>query len=81
MTKPTNPIRTNISHTPRDNGRTLSIALRLWGFDQLEVQPWMGELPDMNGTIVWKISRVRRETDADIVVHLVKPARRADDAF
>jgi hypothetical protein len=41
----------------------------------------MGELPDLNGTIAWKISRVRRETDADIVVHLVKPARRADDAF
>ncbi|EIM99269.1 hypothetical protein WQE_19974 [Paraburkholderia hospita] len=81
MTKPTNPIRTNISHTPRNNGRTLSIALRLWGFDELEVQSWMGELPDLNGTIAWKISRVRRETDADIVVHLVKPARRADDVF
>lgn len=84
MTKPTNPNRASNSHTPNNahgNGQTLRVALRLWGFDELEVQSWMGELPDLNGTIAWKISRVRRETDADIVVHLVKPARRANDAF
>jgi hypothetical protein len=84
MTKPTNPIRTNATHTQRDirdNRQKLSVALRLWGFDEREVQSWMVELPDLNGTITWKISRVRRETDADIVVHLVKPARRTDDAL
>lgn len=84
MTKPTNPIHTNITHTPRDtrdNGQTLNIALRLWGFDETEVRAWIGELPDLEGSIAWKISRQRRETDADIVVHLVKPVRRTNDAF
>jgi hypothetical protein len=84
MTKPTNTIRTNTTHHhrhARDNAQTLRVALRLWGFDESEVQSWISEPPDMNGSLAWKISWVRRETDADIVVHLVKPARRASDAF
>ncbi|MBN3757444.1 hypothetical protein G3N95_31240 [Paraburkholderia sp. Tr-20389] len=84
MTKPTNPIRTNIiiaRRDTRDNAHTLRIALRLWGFDETEVRSWIGELPDLDGSIAWKISRLRRETDADIVVHLVQPTRRANDAF
>ncbi|HWT36089.1 MAG TPA: hypothetical protein VN289_07385 [Paraburkholderia sp.] len=84
MTKPTNPIHTKTTQpqrATRDSRQPLRIALRLWGFDESEVQSWMSGLPDVDGTIAWKISRVRRETDADIVVHLVKPARGADDAF
>ncbi|SEJ91437.1 hypothetical protein [Paraburkholderia diazotrophica] len=84
MTKPTNTIRRNTTHDHRDvrdNTQTLCIAMRLWGFDESEVQSWMSELPDLQGALSWKISRVRRETDADIVVHLVKPARRTNDEF
>ncbi|SOE64571.1 hypothetical protein SAMN05446935_2490 [Burkholderia sp. YR290] len=84
MTTPTNTTRTNATDLYRaatENGQTVRVGLRLWGFDESEVQSWASELPDMDGAIAWKISRVRRETDADIVVHLVKPARRANDAF
>ncbi|TCG09272.1 hypothetical protein BZM27_06435 [Paraburkholderia steynii] len=84
MTTPTNTTRTNatdLHRAARENGQTVRVALRLWGFDESEVQSWASELPDMDGAIAWKISRVRRETDADIVVHLVKPARRTNDAF
>lgn len=84
MTKPTNTIRANttpLQHAACGDRQPLSVALRLWGFDEAEAQSWISELPDLNGTMAWKISRVRRGTDADIVVHLVKPARRAKDAF
>jgi hypothetical protein len=84
MTKPTNTIHANTTHLPRaacGDRQALNVALRLWGFDEAQAQSWIGELPDLNGTMAWKISRVRRDTDADIVVHVVKPARRANDAF
>jgi hypothetical protein len=84
MIKPTNTIRTNITQTRRDargNRKTLCVALRLWGFEEPEVQSWMRELPELNGALSWRISRVRHASGADVVVHLVKPARRAKDAF
>ncbi|GJH02743.1 hypothetical protein [Paraburkholderia terrae] len=81
MTKSTNTIRTNTkTHRDAPNSKpTLCVALRLWGFDESEVQSWMNVMPDLDGSIAWKISRVRLETDADVVVHMVKPARRAKD--
>jgi hypothetical protein len=84
MAKPTNAIHANTAdpqNTAGGGGQSLCIALRLWGFDESEAQSWISELSDLDGLIVWKISRFRRDTDADIVVHLVKPARRANDVF
>ena len=84
MTKPTNTIHANTTHPQNaacGDRQSLCVALRLWGFDDLEAQSWIGELPDLDGMIVWKIARFRPDADADIVVHLVKPAGRANDGF
>ncbi len=52
MTKPTNTIRAGATQTDRNahgNGQTLCIALRLWGYEESEVQSWTRELPGLNG--------------------------------
>jgi hypothetical protein len=84
MTKPTNTIRASATQTDRNahgNGQTLCIALRLWGYEESEVQSWTRELPGLNGAITWKISSDRMARGADVVVHIVKPSRRASAAF
>ena len=84
MTKPTNPIHAGTSPIDRDarNGRRpLCIALRLWGYEESEVQSWMSELPGLNGAITWRISRDRLARGADIVVHMVRPTRLTGDGF
>ncbi|CAE6773915.1 hypothetical protein R75777_04030 [Paraburkholderia nemoris] len=84
MTKPTNTVHVNTTQLHRTaHGTTPSrcVALRLWGFDESEAQLWISRLSARNGTIAWKLSRVRHDTDADIVVHMVKPTRRENDTF
>ena len=84
MTKPNNAIHARTPQIDRDarNGlRPLCIALRLWGYEESEVQSWMSELPGLNGAITWTISRDRLARGADVVVHMVRPSRLAGNAF
>jgi hypothetical protein len=59
----------------------LPVAVRLWGFDESEAQSWPGELPLPDGLLAWSIARNSVAEGAPLVVHLVKPSLRADDAF
>jgi hypothetical protein len=61
--------------------QTLPLALRLWGFDECEVQSWLSELPSVDGLLTWTIAHDSVAEGAAIVVHVVKPSPRADDAF
>ncbi|MFL9993390.1 hypothetical protein PQR34_21765 [Paraburkholderia sediminicola] len=84
MTKPTSTIRTDATQTDRSvrgTGPTLCLALRLWGYEESEVQSWIEELHALHGAATWRISRERTAHGADLIVHLVKPSRTRDAAF
>jgi hypothetical protein len=84
MTKQTSTSRKDATQTDRNgpgNGPTLSLALRLWGHEESEVQSWIDELHALRGAITWGISRGRTAPGADMVVHLVKPSRAQGAAF
>jgi hypothetical protein len=84
MAKPTSTIRTDATQTDRNirgNGPTLRLALRLWGYEESEVQSWIDELHALHSAATWRISRERTAHGADLVVHLVKPSRTRGAAF
>src|SRR5215469_10359796 len=84
MTKSTDSLSREHASSPSDekNSRsTLHIALRAWGFDEREVQSWLDGLPSLGGILTWTIARDRVAESAALVVHVVKPLPRAQDAF
>ncbi|QCP47899.1 hypothetical protein FAZ95_01105 [Trinickia violacea] len=72
---------TQCNRAEHNDRQTLRVALRLWGFEESHFQSWMGELPRLNGLITWAILREKLASDADIVVHVVKPSRATGSAF
>jgi hypothetical protein len=60
---------------------TLRVALRAWGFDEREMQSWPDGLPSLDGMLTWTIARDRVAESAALVVHVVRPSPRAQDAF
>jgi hypothetical protein len=64
-----------------DSTQALQVALRPWGFDEREARSWLDGLPSLGGRLAWTIARDRVAQDAALVVHVVKPSRRAADAF
>lgn len=69
------------SGTHRNSPQPLRVALRLWGFDEREVHSWLDDLPTLDGMLNWTIARERAAEWAALVVHVVKPSPRAQDAF
>lgn len=60
---------------------TLHVALRAWGFNEREMQSWLDGLPSLDGLLTWTIARDRVAESAALVVHVVRPSPRAQDAF
>ncbi|MFC4702180.1 hypothetical protein [Paraburkholderia caffeinitolerans] len=84
MTKSTDSLPREYAVDPgahRNSPQPLQVALRLWGFDEREVRSWIDDLPSLDGTLNWSIARERAADGAAVVVHVVKPSPRAQDAF
>jgi hypothetical protein len=84
MTNSTGSLRSERDSNPNgeyEGKQALPAALRLWGFDESEVRSWLSELPLLDGMLTWTIARDSIAEGAAIVVHLVKPSPRTEDAF
>ncbi|GAB7526796.1 hypothetical protein [Paraburkholderia sp. 2C] len=84
MTKSTDSLPREQAFDPgadRNSQPTLHVALRPWGFDEHEVHSWLDGLPSLDGMLSWTIARDRIAENAVLVVHVVKPSPRAQDAF
>lgn len=56
----------------RAGGAPLRIGLRLWGFEDRQVESWFDDLRDLDGRLRWELVRQRDGAGADLVIHLVK---------